>query len=135
MFLWKKREPPISPIFSSFVWRTLQKEKGRKLSSSLHLAMSSRFLFSFPLFKFFCSSYSCFYSFLGPCPPCSSMGPLINCYCGDQTTRLRCGTIDTGYSCGDVCNKTLNCGIHECEETCHAGNCKRCPRDQMMVCL
>lgn len=29
-------------------------------------------------------------------------------------------------SCGDTCNKLLNCGQHNCFERCHAGNCPPC---------
>ena len=88
-----------------------------------------------PLFSLPLLSLLLFLSLLGACPPCSAMGPLVSCYCGDQTTRLRCGTIDTGYTCGEVCGKTLSCGKHECEEVCHPAKCKKCPRDEIMVCF
>ena len=148
MFLWEKRKPSVSALFSPLLWGSVWEEEERELPSPLHLALSSR---SFSLF-FLPSSQSSsdakpispFLSFpfpslssfpIGACPPCSSMGPLADCYCGKTTTRLRCGIEDTGYSCEDDCGRTLSCGLHECEDRCHSSKCPPCPRDQMMVCF
>ncbi|KAI8077197.1 hypothetical protein BDF21DRAFT_385106 [Thamnidium elegans] len=73
----------------------------------------------------------------GPCPPCSSMGPTITCYCGHNTRRARC--IDTdystkGFSCTDICDEILGCGKHRCEETCHAGICPPCKVQEIQSC-
>jgi len=62
----------------------------------------------------------------GPCPPCPAMGPPRTCFCGKKKYRLRCGEDDGGISCGEVCGKVLNCGIHHCEEVCHSGPCEAC---------
>jgi len=62
----------------------------------------------------------------GPCPPCPAMGPLRTCFCGKHSYRLRCGEDDGGVSCGAVCGKLLNCGVHRCEKICHSGPCDSC---------
>ena len=62
----------------------------------------------------------------GPCPPCPAMGKLLHCFCKKSTYRLRCGENDPGKCCGSICDKTLNCGIHKCKQTCHAGPCDDC---------
>eukprot|EP01122_Echinamoeba_exundans_P013528 TRINITY_DN5919_c0_g1_i1.p1 TRINITY_DN5919_c0_g1~~TRINITY_DN5919_c0_g1_i1.p1 ORF type:complete len:1247 (-),score=99.08 TRINITY_DN5919_c0_g1_i1:1399-5055(-) len=62
----------------------------------------------------------------GPCPPCSSMGPLKHCHCGKTEYRLRCGVPDPGRSCENICLRTLQCGRHMCRATCHQGACAPC---------
>jgi hypothetical protein len=62
----------------------------------------------------------------GPCPPCSSMGPLKHCYCGRTEYRLRCGVPDPGRSCEHMCLRSLKCGRHMCRGTCHPGTCAPC---------
>ena len=70
----------------------------------------------------------------GPCPPCASMAPVQNCFCGRATYRLRCGQPDNGQSCGSKCAKILNCGRHTCEATCHAGACGKCTCEVEQTC-
>lgn len=62
----------------------------------------------------------------GHCPPCATLGPLKTCFCGKLQYRSRCGMKDQGKSCGEICNKKLNCGIHLCQEVCHKGECQPC---------
>jgi hypothetical protein len=43
------------------------------------------------------------------------------CPCGKKAVTVAC-TVEVG-GCGDTCGKLLECGIHECAERCHKGNC------------
>ncbi|KXS20238.1 hypothetical protein M427DRAFT_405279, partial [Gonapodya prolifera JEL478] len=61
----------------------------------------------------------------GPCPPCV-ITLKRRCWCGKLEYGARCGTWDSGTSCGSVCGKKLNCGLHYCESTCHEGKCEDC---------
>ncbi|KAJ2453527.1 FKBP12-associated protein [Coemansia sp. RSA 2336] len=92
----------------------------------------------------------------GLCPPCPH-NEEQQCYCGRHTRTARCGAghpqptfvtqeVDgkeasieqTGYyDCGEPCNQTLGCGIHQCERSCHPqpnpdttshGECLRDPK-------
>ena len=55
------------------------------------------------------------------------------CPCGkkklDENLRKSC--LDDIPSCGEVCDKILNCGPvgnnHHCKEICHEGPCPKCP--------
>jgi len=62
----------------------------------------------------------------GPCPPCSSLGNSIQCYCGSSTYRLRCGEEVEGMSCNELCDKLLSCGRHRCQQICHPGSSREC---------
>lgn len=62
----------------------------------------------------------------GPCPPCTSMGPLKHCWCGRASYRLRCGQEDDGQSCESQCGRKLQCGRHACSQQCHPGKCEPC---------
>ncbi|PWN51537.1 hypothetical protein IE53DRAFT_405620 [Violaceomyces palustris] len=69
----------------------------------------------------------------GPCPPCS-VTISQKCFCGSETIPMRCSQSSAkaaiasakGTSCGSTCSKLLNCGIHRCQDTCHAGPCQPC---------
>lgn len=58
----------------------------------------------------------------GRCPPCTAT-VMAKCYCGRQSSRRKCGE---PLVCGDVCGKQLSCGKHQCEMTCHDGDCNPC---------
>lgn len=63
----------------------------------------------------------------GPHPDCSSMGPSIKCFCGNNHRQLPCiMTSYDGWSCAKVCNELLPCGQHRCKEKCHKGLCYDC---------
>ena len=70
----------------------------------------------------------------GPCPPCTELGVQTSCHCGKEVFRLRCGELDAGRSCGHPCSSTLNCGVHECKERCHSGECQPCGERFMQGC-
>jgi len=59
----------------------------------------------------------------GPCPPCSVTSPQP-CFCGAVEEERLCGQED--FSCNNPCGMPLGCGEHECELTCHAGECPPC---------
>jgi transcriptional repressor NF-X1 len=56
------------------------------------------------------------------------VGPVRSCYCGSEEYRLRCGEVDPGRSCGEVCDGWLNCKKHRCEEVCHPRPCAPCAK-------
>ncbi|KAJ8978423.1 hypothetical protein NQ317_019661 [Molorchus minor] len=60
----------------------------------------------------------------GPCPDCSVMVEKP-CGCGSTKQIVKCST-DIEIICTSVCNKILNCGIHQCKSVCHSGNCTPC---------
>lgn len=61
----------------------------------------------------------------GPCPHCKVMLE-VSCPCLRQrVVPVRCGE-DTRVSCGDVCDRQLNCGKHQCKRPCHSGPCGHC---------
>uniref|UniRef100_A0A5B7BGS8 Putative NF-X1-type zinc finger protein NFXL1-like n=1 Tax=Davidia involucrata TaxID=16924 RepID=A0A5B7BGS8_DAVIN len=65
----------------------------------------------------------------GPCRECDLLpGRIKTCYCGKtslQKERLSC--LDPFPTCSQICGKNLPCGIHNCKEVCHAGECTPCP--------
>ncbi|RKP19691.1 hypothetical protein ROZALSC1DRAFT_28736, partial [Rozella allomycis CSF55] len=54
------------------------------------------------------------------------MGPLSFCGCGKQAFQKLCVDTTTFESCGQVCEKVFNCGIHKCARVCHSGECEPC---------
>ena len=58
----------------------------------------------------------------GPCPPCTA-SVIRTCPCGKSKQTGRCGK--TPF-CDNVCDKTLNCGVHSCAKVCHSGECGNC---------
>ncbi|PWZ03652.1 hypothetical protein BCV70DRAFT_197851 [Testicularia cyperi] len=77
----------------------------------------------------------------GPCPPCA-VTVSQQCFCGAQTIPMRCSQSapiskdprlasltpqsQRGTSCGQLCNRKLDCGVHTCSEICHPGECQPC---------
>lgn len=73
----------------------------------------------------------------GPCPPCTTMGPVQSCFCGKESAQRRCSETayeDNGWTCGQVCNNMMPCGIHKCKKTCHTGPCGACPETEVVKC-
>ncbi|XP_065053549.1 transcriptional repressor NF-X1-like [Rhopilema esculentum] len=68
----------------------------------------------------------------GPCPSCPVMVPK-ECPCGKTKTKMRCGQSVT-LNCKNICNKTLNCGIHRCLQQCHEGPCSVCEVTEEQYC-
>ncbi|XP_043918359.1 NF-X1-type zinc finger protein NFXL1 [Protopterus annectens] len=59
----------------------------------------------------------------GDCGDCPRSGKRV-CPCGKSNYSLPC-TEDIP-TCGDTCNKILECGLHKCSQRCHRGPCETC---------
>ena len=72
----------------------------------------------------------------GPCPPCTSMGPEQMCFCGKETASRKCSetNYDAGWSCSQICDEVMPCGIHKCPQTCHEGLCGACEVEVLAKC-
>jgi hypothetical protein len=62
----------------------------------------------------------------GVCPPCEILVPQVQCFCGKEEKERVCGELNK-RTCGQACNKLLNCKIHRCDKICHEGDCPSCP--------
>lgn len=62
----------------------------------------------------------------GPCPPCKAFAPPQPCPCGKEIITTRCSDRKSLLTCGQKCDKLLECGRHRCEEICHLGPCDPC---------
>lgn len=62
----------------------------------------------------------------GACAMCQVVGPTV-CYCQRSSKLQQCDT-DLSWSCGSLCAKLLDCGVHQCTRTCHVGGCGLCGR-------
>ncbi|WOL09846.1 NF-X1-type zinc finger protein NFXL1 [Canna indica] len=71
----------------------------------------------------------------GSCSPCRVL-ITASCFCKKTTEVVLCGDLlvkgnveaigDGVFSCNSVCGRTLSCGNHFCNETCHPGSCGEC---------
>jgi len=63
----------------------------------------------------------------GPCASCHELVGYKSCFCGRHTYPFFCGESQNGpRSCGEICGRLLNCGIHHCNSPCHSGPCEEC---------
>ncbi|KAK8525917.1 hypothetical protein V6N12_020403 [Hibiscus sabdariffa] len=62
----------------------------------------------------------------GPCPPCEAFAPPRLCPCGKKVITTRCSDRKPVLTCGQLCDKLLECGRHRCERICHVGACDPC---------
>ena len=71
----------------------------------------------------------------GNCPPCDKTR-VFTCYCDKTATEFRCSEIlsKNALSCGQKCQKSLNCGTHKCELLCHDGKCSPCQVTEETTC-
>lgn len=60
----------------------------------------------------------------GACPPCNQLTGARPCFCGKTSVNKPCS--DKNRSCGQICEKMLNCKKHFCDLICHEGECKAC---------
>lgn len=67
----------------------------------------------------------------GACGECLE-SVTVKCFCGQSETALPCAYAQP-FSCGNVCNKLLECGVHRCTRTCHEGPCGLCAADPSVV--
>ncbi|KAJ3694862.1 hypothetical protein LUZ60_000239 [Juncus effusus] len=70
----------------------------------------------------------------GSCEPCKVL-VTASCFCTKKTEMVLCGEmavkgdlkdIKGVFSCNSVCGMKLNCGNHNCRESCHPGPCGDC---------
>lgn len=67
----------------------------------------------------------------GRCATC----PLTSkksCFCGKRVREEKCSSEVS--SCEQVCGKTLSCGVHTCDRTCHPGGCPSCEVTLTVTC-
>ncbi|XP_004512772.1 NF-X1-type zinc finger protein NFXL1 [Cicer arietinum] len=62
----------------------------------------------------------------GPCPPCKAFAPPRLCPCGKKKIATRCSDRQSDLTCGQQCDRLLECGRHRCEQACHVGPCDPC---------
>ncbi|KAF3437828.1 hypothetical protein FNV43_RR20584 [Rhamnella rubrinervis] len=62
----------------------------------------------------------------GPCPPCKAFAPPRLCPCGKKIITTRCSDRKSVLTCGQRCDKLLDCWRHRCERICHLGPCDPC---------
>ena len=62
----------------------------------------------------------------GPCPPCKAFAPPSLCPCGKKRITTRCADRKSVLTCGQRCDKLLECWRHRCEQICHVGPCNPC---------
>lgn len=65
------------------------------------------------------------------------MTPPTLCHCGKESFVVKCSSLSSplgSISCGRVCNKKLNCGVHYCQADCHPGQCSPCQSKVSMTC-
>lgn len=68
----------------------------------------------------------------GPCEPCESL-VTRSCNCGKNKFQVKCSSIKSP-ACNIVCNKLLNCKLHDCKIICHSGDCSPCEIDIEQTC-
>ncbi|XP_025832981.1 protein shuttle craft isoform X2 [Agrilus planipennis] len=71
----------------------------------------------------------------GDCGPCKEIIKQ-ECYCYKQGRVVSCTTETTGktlYSCGENCEKLLECSNHKCQQMCHDGICNPCCRSPGLI--
>ena len=62
----------------------------------------------------------------GPCPPCKAFAPPRRCPCAKKEITTRCSDRHSLLTCGQNCDKLLDCGRHRCQRICHLGPCDPC---------
>ena len=80
-----------------------------------------------------CSLHECgVVCHMGECAPCN-IDVEQRCYSHSETRTVKCGSKEFNesadksfYKCETKCNRVLECGNHNCSESCHEGPCKPC---------
>lgn len=60
----------------------------------------------------------------GKCPDCTQVITL-HCGCGRSKIEVSCSD-KANLTCGETCDRVLNCGFHRCKRKCHIGECQSC---------
>lgn len=64
----------------------------------------------------------------GPCYDCIQMLNQV-CFCGKSVREVVCTAESAGvtqYVCENLCEKSRDCELHQCDAQCHAGECEPC---------
>ncbi|CAM4893606.1 unnamed protein product [Rotaria socialis] len=67
----------------------------------------------------------------GDCLPCQKTS-IQSCQCGKTKAVRNCNELN--FQCDQLCNRLLNCHIHECKRICHRNECGTCPRQGIRTC-
>ena len=67
----------------------------------------------------------------GPCAPCTA-SVSRTCPCGKTKRTLKCSA--DLPTCQETCDKVLSCGVHQCTQTCHTGDCNPCTAEIVLTC-
>lgn len=79
----------------------------------------------------------------GACDSCPRALPLDDvqlCACGktefheDELAQPRDSCLDPLPTCGKVCDRVLNCGVHRCTQNCHDSPCQPCSQNIQTPC-
>lgn len=71
----------------------------------------------------------------GQCQPCEKQN-LFLCYCKKTQLAIKCKDfLNIDKRCDKICERELDCGNHICQEKCHPGNCKHCPKTYFKKCF
>ena len=76
--------------------------------------------------------------FTGACEPCT-VKITQKCACSDPSENVvDCdkSVLESGYSCGKICQLPLACGNHTCLKICHdpqTENCEICPKSPELI--
>ncbi|KAG9160896.1 hypothetical protein Leryth_008711 [Lithospermum erythrorhizon] len=64
----------------------------------------------------------------GPCGECGLLpNKIMTCCCGKTSLKeVRQSCLDPIPTCSEICNKSLPCKVHTCQEVCHSGGCAPC---------
>lgn len=69
----------------------------------------------------------------GPCNPCQATITKY-CHCKKTSKSVQCCQ-KVEVSCEEICGKLLNCMLHTCDKTCHAGECDSCETKIKHTCM
>ncbi|XP_071786319.1 NF-X1-type zinc finger protein NFXL1-like [Asterias amurensis] len=67
----------------------------------------------------------------GLCGDCPRSGKRF-CPCGKTSFQIPC--TENIPTCGDTCDKLLECGLHKCTRRCHSGPCETCRQLSVKKC-
>lgn len=60
---------------------------------------------------------------IGPCKKCG-ISDRLTCSCGKEVLTVDCGVKEA--SCGNKCERLIDCQNHKCQKICHSGRCDEC---------
>jgi len=49
----------------------------------------------------------------------------LDCFCGKSNKTFSCVSGIKKFSCEEVCDKLLKCGLHKCKNQCHEDECDK----------